>query len=86
MLGHEGGLAAATWPTFDPGVAKAEEIVIPVQVNGKLRGRLTVPAETSEAELQRLALADTGVQAHTAGKTVKKVVVAKGRLVSIVVA
>jgi leucyl-tRNA synthetase len=85
MLGHESGLAAATWPTFDPEVARAEEIVIPIQVNGKVRGRLTVPAETSESELQRLALADAAVQPHTAGKTVKKVVVAKGRLVSIVV-
>jgi leucyl-tRNA synthetase len=85
MLGHESGLAAATWPTFDPEVARAEEIVIPIQVNGKVRGRLTVPAETSESELQRLALADAAVQPHTAGRTVKKVVVAKGRLVSIVV-
>jgi leucyl-tRNA synthetase len=85
MLGHEDGLAAATWPAFDAEVARADEIVIPVQVNGKLRGRLTVPAETTEAELQRLALADPHVQPHTEGKTVKKVVVAKGRLVSIVV-
>ena len=45
----------------------------------------TVAADTSEVELERIALADAGVQAHTSGKTVKKVVVAKGRLVSIVV-
>ncbi len=85
MLGHATGLNAATWPAFNADVAKAEEIVIPVQVNGKVRGRLTVAAETAEAELERLALADPGVQAHIAGKTVKKVVVAKGRLVSVVV-
>ncbi len=85
-LGHEAGLAAATWPTFRADVARADELVIPVQVNGKVRGRLTVPAEIADAELEALALADTGVQAHTAGKTVRKVVVAKGRLVSIVVA
>ena len=84
-LGHPSTIADAAWPTFDPAVAKADEIVIPVQVNGKVRGRLTVPAETPEAELERLALADAGVQAHTAGRTVKKVVVAKGRLVSVVV-
>ncbi len=58
---------------------------MPVQVNGKVRGRLTVPAGTSDAELERLALADPAVQAHLAGKTVVKVVVANGRLVSIVV-
>jgi leucyl-tRNA synthetase len=85
MLGHLNGLAAATWPVFDADIAKAEEIVVPVQVNGKLRGRLTVSAQTSEQELEQLALADAAVRAHTSGKTVKKVVVARGRLVSIVV-
>jgi len=85
LLGHEGGLQVATWPTFDAEVAKADEIVIPVQVNGKVRSRLTVPAEASEQELEALALADPAVKAHTQGKTVKKVVVAKGRLVSLVV-
>jgi leucyl-tRNA synthetase len=85
MLGYQEGLIAASWPSFDPEVAKAEEITVPVQVNGKVRGRLTVPASTSESELEALALSDPAVKAHTAGKTVKKVVVAKGRLVSIVV-
>ena len=85
MLGYQDGLTAASWPSFDPDVAKAEEITVPVQVNGKVRSRLTVPASTSESELEALALADPGVKAHTAGKAVQKVVVAKGRLVSIVV-
>ncbi|MBI4263259.1 MAG: class I tRNA ligase family protein, partial [Acidobacteria bacterium] len=84
-LGHETGLVAAVWPTYQAEVAKAEEIVVPVQVNGKVRSRLTVPAEASEGELEQLALADPAVKAYTAGKTVKKVVVAKGRLVSVVV-
>ena len=57
-----------------------------MQINGKVRTRLTVPADTSEDELQRLALADPAVQPYISGKTVKKVVVAQGRLVSIVVA
>jgi leucyl-tRNA synthetase len=86
MLDHETTLSAATWPAFNPEVAKADEVVIPVQVNGKVRSRLTVAPDIVEAELERLALADPAVQVHTAGKTVKKVVVAKGRLVSIVVA
>ena len=85
LLGHRDGLTQAPWPEFDAGVAKADEVVIPVQVNGKLRGRLTAAADASEAELERSALADPGVAAYTAGKTVVKVVVAKGRLVSIVV-
>jgi leucyl-tRNA synthetase len=85
MLDHQSGLTTAEWPAFNAEVAKADEIVIPVQVNGKLRARLTVPAEIADAELERMALADPAVQAHTAGKTVKKVVIAKGRLVSVVV-
>ena len=84
-LGHDTGLVHAVWPTYNAEVAKAEEIVVPVQVNGKVRSRLTVPAEATENELEQLALADPHVQAYTSGKTVKKVVVAKGRLVSVVV-
>jgi leucyl-tRNA synthetase len=85
MLGYETGLAGVSWPAYDADVAKAEEITIPVQVNGKVRGRLTVPAGTPDQELESLALADPGVKPHLAGKTVQKVVVVKGRLVSIVV-
>jgi len=85
MLGHREGLMKATWPEFNAEVARAEEIVIPVQVNGKVRSLLTVPAEASEKDVEQLALADPAVMAHLAGKQVKKVVVAKGRLVSVVV-
>jgi leucyl-tRNA synthetase len=85
QFGHSGTLAAARWPVFDAEAAKAEEIVIPVQVNGKLRGRLTVPPDIGDAELEKLALAEPAVQPYVQGKTVKKTVIAKGRLVSIVV-
>jgi len=84
-LGHVGGLAEAAWPSFDPEVARAAEIVVPVQVNGKLRARVTAPAGASEDQLRELALADPGVRVYTDGKTIRKVVVAKGPLVSIVV-
>jgi leucyl-tRNA synthetase len=84
-LGHAGGITAAGWPSFEESVARADEIVIPVQVNGKVRGRLTVPADTGEDRLRELALADPQVAKHLEGKTVRKVVVASGRLVSIVV-
>ena len=85
LLGHRNGLTRAAWPAFDPEVAKAEEIVVPVQVNGKVRARVTVPADIAEAELQERVLADQTVKAHTDGKTIRKVVVAKGPLVSVVV-
>jgi leucyl-tRNA synthetase len=83
--GHAGGLATATWPTFDAEVAREDQIVVPVQVNGKVRGRLTVPADTSAADLEAFALVDPAIVAALAGKTVAKVVVARGRLVSLVV-
>jgi leucyl-tRNA synthetase len=85
QLGHEGGIAFAPWPAFDPAVAKADEIVVPVQVNGKLRGRVTVPADCQDDDLRAAALADPAVAAHLVGKTVLKVIVAKGKLVSLVV-
>jgi leucyl-tRNA synthetase len=86
MLGHASALSSAGWPSFNPDVAQAAEMVVPVQVNGKLRGRLTVPADTPEADLERLATADPVILPHLAGRTIRKVVVApKGRLVSIVV-
>ena len=85
MYGHADGLSAAHWPSFDADAAKAEELEIPVQVNGKLRGVVKVPPSITDAELEKIALADANVQAHIAGKTVKKVVIVKSRLVSIVV-
>jgi leucyl-tRNA synthetase len=83
-LGHAGGLTAAGWPSYDPEAARAAEIVVPVQVNGKLRGRITVSPDAGEDELREAALADPAVQAHLAGKSVRKVIVAKGKLVSVV--
>jgi leucyl-tRNA synthetase len=85
MLGHIGGLAAASWPAFDPEVAKADEVVVPVQINGKVRARVKAPASATEDQLRDIALADPVVQSHIAGKTIRKVVVGKGPLVSVVV-
>jgi leucyl-tRNA synthetase len=85
MLGHGEPLARGAWPAFDADAARAAEIVVPVQVNGKLRARLTVPVDASEEALRTIALADQAVRHHTDGKTVRKVVIAKGKLVNIVV-
>jgi leucyl-tRNA synthetase len=87
QLGHGGGIIAAGWPEYDEAVAKAEEVVVPVQINGKLRARLTVPADATDDELRELALADPAVAKYIEGRTVRKVVVAGGqsRLVSIVI-
>jgi len=84
-LGHSGGIGAAGWPSYDEAVAREDEIEIPVQVNGKVRGRVTVPAGAGEADIEAAALKSPQVQPHLAGKQVVKVIVARGRLVSIVV-
>ena len=73
-------------PRSTRAVAKADEVVVPVQVNGKVRARITSPADSSEDQLRELALADPAVQAHTTGKTIRKVVIGKGPIVSVVVA
>jgi leucyl-tRNA synthetase len=86
-MGHPDGIVAVGWPAFDEQVSRAEQIVVPVQVNGKVRARLTVSIEVSEDELKSLALADPQVVKNVEGKTIRKVVVAGGagsRIVSIV--
>ncbi len=85
-LGHTDGVVAAGWPAFDEAVAKAEEVEIPVQVNGKVRGRVIVPAGASDADIEAAALASPQIRPYLEGKQVVKVIVARGRLVSVVVA
>ena len=85
-LGHEGGLLrSASWPVADPELAKKEELEIPVQVNGKLRSRVVVTPDISEADLRTIALADTRVQSFIDGHQVVKVIVVPQRLVNVVV-
>lgn len=83
-LGHDGFTYESTWPTFDPELAKEDQIEIAVQVNGKLRDRLRVAPGVPKDELERLALAATNVIPHTEGKTVRKVVVIPDKLVNVV--
>ena len=85
MLGERGSLLQASWPEYDPALAKEEEIEIAVQINGKVRSHLLVAADTTEEELCQRALADPKIQAATAGKQIVKVIVVPGNLVNIVV-
>jgi leucyl-tRNA synthetase len=85
MLGEKGSLLRAPWPKYDPTLAKEEEIEIPVQINGKLRSRIVVPADAVEATVRARALADEKVQASIAGKQVVKVIYVPGKLINIVV-
>ncbi len=89
-LGHAGGMLQSAqgevrWPRADAELARREELEIPVQVNGKLRGRLRVAADVGEEDLRQAALADERVRSFVAGRDVVKVVVVPQRLVNIVV-
>jgi leucyl-tRNA synthetase len=73
------------WPKYDPALAKEEEVEMAVQVNGKIRARITVPADAEETQIRETALTDEKVKAAIEGKEIAKVLVVKGRLVNIVV-
>ncbi|HYU45355.1 MAG TPA: leucine--tRNA ligase [Terriglobales bacterium] len=85
MIGERGNLLKAAWPKYDAALAAEEEIEIPVQVNGKLRGKVVVPAAATDGEVKAAALADEKVKAALAGKQVVKVIVVPKKLVNIVV-
>ncbi len=85
MLGETSELLRAPWPKFDPELAKEQEVEIAIQVNGKIRSRITIPADAEEAQVRELALADEKIKAAIAGKEIVKVLVVKGRLVNIAV-
>jgi leucyl-tRNA synthetase len=84
-LGHAGTLTYEAWPTFEEKLTRDEQIEIAVQVGGKIKSRVMVAAEADEASIQAAALADPKVVAAIGGKAIRKVIVAKGRLVNILV-
>ncbi len=84
-LGESSNLLREAWPQYDPALAKEDELEMAVQVNGKIRSRITVRADAEEAEIREKALADEKVKAAIDSKEIVKVLVVKGRLVNIVV-
>ena len=86
MIGEESNLLKEPWPKFDAALAKEEEIEIPIQINGKLRSRLTISADASEETIRERALADEKVRIWLDGKQMlKPPIVVPGKLVNIVV-
>jgi leucyl-tRNA synthetase len=83
-LGHEESLAYEPWPTFDPAAVREDTIEIPVQIKGKLRGRVMVPAGASEDEIEQAARGEPRIAELLAGQSVVKVIVVKGRMVNFV--
>jgi leucyl-tRNA synthetase len=85
MTGEKSNLLKAAWPKYDPALAAEDEIEIPVQVNGKLRGLVVVPAGATNDQVEQAALADEKVKAAIAGKQIVKKIVVPGKLVNVVV-
>ena len=82
--GGDSTLAYQPWPSFDEAHLVESTIEMAVQVNGKLRDRIQIPADIDKADIERIALESENVQRHTDGKSVKKVIVIPGKLVNIV--
>jgi len=86
QLGHQNGIVNAAWPVADKEGLEREEINWVVQVNGKLRAQLTLPVDTTQADIEHMATTNDQVQKFIIDKTIKKIIVVPGKLVNIVVA
>ena len=84
-LGHEGAVLEQSWPVHDPEALLRDEVELVVQVNGKLRSRISVAADASAEEVQAIALADPNVQRFVEGKPLRKAIVVPNKLVNLVV-
>jgi leucyl-tRNA synthetase len=84
-LGHGGSLAYEPWPAYDESMIAEETVELAVQVNGKVRGRISVAADAEEEAVLEVALADAKVAEAVAGKEIVKRIVVPGRLVNLVV-
>jgi leucyl-tRNA synthetase len=84
-LGGEGAVLRQPWPKSDPGLAKEDEVEIPVQINGRLASLIRVPAGSDAKVIEAAALADEKVQGRIADKTVAKIIVVPGRAVNLVI-
>lgn len=84
-MGEKGFLFNAPWPEYDEKLTVADEVTMAIQVNGKVRGSISVERTASKEDIERMALAVENVQKHIEGKTVAKVIVVPGKIVNIVV-
>ena len=85
VLGKQGAIVEAQWPSVDESALQRSEIELVVQVNGKLRSRITIASGASREDCEAMALADEHTQRHTDGKTIRKVIVVPEKLINIVV-
>ena len=85
LLGHETSVVRASFPVADTGFLVEDSIEIPIQINGKVRSRLTVAVDTDATALEAMALADEKIAGLVSGQTIRKVISIPGRMVNLVV-
>jgi len=85
LLGNQDSIALQKWPVYDPALIEEDVIAIAVQINGKLRGEITVQKDADETTVKDNALQETKIQKHIKGKTIKKVIYVPGRLLNLIV-
>jgi leucyl-tRNA synthetase len=85
LLGHEETIAYSGWPSWDDSKIAESSVEVPVQINGKLKGKITVPSDTDKQELVRIAMELEAVSSQLEGKTLTKTIVVVGRMVNFVV-
>ena len=85
MIGKEGSIFDISWPNYDETALVKDEVEIVVQINGKVRGKLSVAANISREEMEKVAMEDEKIKALVEGKTIIKVVAVPKKLVNIVV-
>jgi len=83
-IGGQGYIAVAQWPTFDPALLVADELELPVQIMGKVRGRVTVPANASNKEIENIALENQTINDLLKGLTIRKIIVVPNKIINIV--
>ncbi|OUS19317.1 leucine--tRNA ligase [Rhodobacterales bacterium 59_46_T64] len=85
LLGGAGLVASAPWPVAEEAMLKDDEVVLPIQINGKRRAEISVPADMDKAEVEKIALAQDAVQKALDGAQPKKIIVVPGRIVNVVI-
>jgi leucyl-tRNA synthetase len=85
QLGNKSSVINATWPKWDENALKTDEILIVIQVNGKLRSQTYVPADATEDEVREAVLADEKIQRYIEGKRIRKVIIVPRKLANVVV-
>jgi len=84
LLGHPPSIQREAWPTYDPALCEQDEVEVPVQINGKVRARITLPKDATEAQALAAAQALPNLAAQLAGKPLRKIIWVPGKILNLI--